>query len=382
MVADRPTSVHRARDESGHRRLLKRGMAMGIGLASVLLVSEIAIRILAPFPMFVHEMNRAYPADQYDERYGWCGVPSLDTPFALWEFSTRIQHNDMGFRDESFSAKLDAAPDKHRVVFLGDSYAWGWGVEPEMRITEQLEAIDPTVVTINLGQAGYGTDQQYLVLRDLGPQLRPDTVVVLFCCNDFEDISKRIAYRQRKPQFVAEGDAIQLAGVPVPDDRDWWARKQQLGQQRGRGTMQWLLTRSHLYNWFTYKLDLISQTAGARSGDATRERSAAQTPEHAALMEMLLAAVRDEAQRLHARLILVLIPQREQVANSNVDRSWQTLMKATCTNLGIDCLDLYPHLAGQLRAYWRLDPHWTPAGHRLGAESLGAFLRTREQPPR
>ena len=70
---------------------------------------------------------------------------------------------------------------------------------------------------INIGVAGYGTDQEMLLLKRLYHRLQPDMVFLIFTgTNDFDDNSTNFSYGFFKPYFRASGDTLQLAGVPVP----------------------------------------------------------------------------------------------------------------------------------------------------------------------
>jgi len=66
------------------------------------------------------------------------------------------------------------------LVVLGDSFAWGFGVEDEQMFTRIVEReSDPPVELVNLGVSGYGTDQQYLLWLELGQRFQPDRVLIL-----------------------------------------------------------------------------------------------------------------------------------------------------------------------------------------------------------
>jgi lysophospholipase L1-like esterase len=76
-----------------------------------------------------------------------------------------------------------------RVLLLGDSCAFGWGIYPfEQTIGPQLEQLLATdrgrPEVINLAQPGYSTAQGLLLFRYWFPELRPDFVVLYFGWND------------------------------------------------------------------------------------------------------------------------------------------------------------------------------------------------------
>lgn len=72
----------------------------------------------------------------------------------------------------------------YRVLVLGDSHAFGWGVEFEEIFPKVLEQKLNSVATkfryevINTRTMGYGTGHQYEFLKVYGSQFKPDLVLV------------------------------------------------------------------------------------------------------------------------------------------------------------------------------------------------------------
>ena len=69
---------------------------------------------------------------------------------------------------------------------------------------------------VNAGVSGYGTDQQYLLLRRLWPGIEPAVVVLIFCSiNDRADNSTNASYGgYRKPYFATAPDGSLVAARP------------------------------------------------------------------------------------------------------------------------------------------------------------------------
>lgn len=89
-----------------------------------------------------------------------------------------------------------------RILVLGDSFTWGWGVSQGQVFTDLLQAALPaTVAVYNHGIPGFGTAQEYLLLqRELAARVY-DAVVLMFYMNDLSD---NISSRQgRRPYFEA-----------------------------------------------------------------------------------------------------------------------------------------------------------------------------------
>jgi hypothetical protein len=131
-------------------------------------------------------------------------------------------------RDEEFT--LDAQP---TIMFLGDSFVWGLDAEADERFTELLKPRIKGYKVLAAGVSGYGTDQEFLLLKKLWPEVKPAVVVLIFCTdNDRQDNSSNIRYEgYQKPYFATASDgSLVLQGQPVPKSRlqaikeDWWVR--------------------------------------------------------------------------------------------------------------------------------------------------------------
>jgi hypothetical protein len=372
---------------------------VGIGL-------ELLLRVASPFPSYRSQAIGAYP-DQYDAHLGWAGVPNLRREFILPEFSTVIENNALGFRDRDFERKLEesAQHGSQRALLLGDSFAWGWGIDADERAGELLEVATGTLTTFNLAQCGYGTDQQLLVFDALKDRLQPDLVLVLLYRNDFGDVANATRYGdQAKPVFESRDGRLELGNVPVPFDEDFWRLKTQLSQRFGVREFEdyegpgaapdgssttvpprALTDRSHAINWLRFRLGQLRTWLGDRSDsdDLTPRRLRGLVAQRARLVEIsellfeILGAIEARADALGARTLVVLIPTKAQVIGGGIEVDWQSLLLAGCRERGIACLDLLPDFGGRNELYWRVDPHWNPAGNRAAAEVIQRDLLAR-----
>jgi lysophospholipase L1-like esterase len=108
-----------------------------------------------------------------------------------WEprpgFSGRIYEEDRQLDSEGFLA-VDTAQvavaSKPRVVTLGDSTTFGYGVDVNETFAELLDDAMPGVDVINLSVPGYTSYQGYKVLLEHIDRLAPFVVVVSFNFND------------------------------------------------------------------------------------------------------------------------------------------------------------------------------------------------------
>lgn len=111
-------------------------------------------------------------------------IPSLRSNFkGVW-----VETNSFGFRGPEL--KLQVAPNTVRILGLGDSRMFGWGVNIEECFLSRLETRlnqDPGVryEIINTGVPGYNTAMEVATLVETGLQFKPDLVLLEIVGNDW-----------------------------------------------------------------------------------------------------------------------------------------------------------------------------------------------------
>ena len=171
------------------------------------------IRFVRP-PLYLEEPGHERTGHRYlyDELLGWRNIPN-------WQATTNgnpLTINSRGLRDSEHAYEKPAGT--RRVLVLGDSYAWGYGVGDDetfsARLETQFTARGEPIEVINTGVSGWGTDQQLLYLREEGFRYQPDVVVLAFFIGN--DCDNNVAVRQyelNKPVFLA---GLLAENVPVP----------------------------------------------------------------------------------------------------------------------------------------------------------------------
>lgn len=108
-------------------------------------------------------------------------IPATDV---TWHY----QINSDGFRGDNFDPEADRKP----VLFVGDSYTFGWGVDQDEVLTEAVKRVlvkPPYKLEIdayNLGVPGYNTAQEYYLLNQVVDRYAPALVVLGYVINDLE----------------------------------------------------------------------------------------------------------------------------------------------------------------------------------------------------
>ena len=364
-----PASTPSTRAEPGRSRpglpariglralLVAAGVVVGLGIA------EVVLRAMDVVPVErspLRGYHRGHP------RYGWVGTPGRTARFDGDEFDVVISIADDGYRRQEVPRPAaDRAP---TVVFLGDSFTWGWGVERGEVFTDRLqELVGERWRVVNHGVNAWGTSQQRLLLEDLLAKAPPDRVVVMFFANDPEEcVDDRGG---KRPVHELVDGRLEARNLPVRTDltspfRELTKRSLALSLTRALSNdLAALLKQEHPAHFLEV----------AAAGEEPRG-----WPVCAALIEdmaRLCAAAGTEFQ-------VVYIPVAAEVAGAP-DRSipQRTLLAAVCERAGIPWLDLTPglhavwldspqHTDLGLPLYFPRDQHWTAAGHAAGARLI------------
>lgn len=114
--------------------------------------------------------------------------------------STTIKISKDGIRDYEYSLTKDK--NIFRIVVLGDSIAFGWGVELEDTFAKKLESmLNQNLATrcevINFGVPGYNASQKFALLKGKAIRYNPDSVIVHLVHNDFFE-----TYNYYRPKFI------------------------------------------------------------------------------------------------------------------------------------------------------------------------------------
>lgn len=315
----------REHERSGRPSIRARLAALGLGVALVPLAVEGAYRLLRSSGLSP-TTNPAWV--RHDDDLGWSYRPGARERHASDQFDVEVAINAQGFRGDDWELDTDA----RRVLVLGDSFAFGWGVEADETFAALVDDAAPELAVFNAAVSGYGTDQQRLLLERLVPELRPDLVVLVFCWNDLDEIVSPVVYGKHKPWFErdpADG-TLELHGVPVPDPPlERWS-------MAWRAFVKW--------RW---------QRAAAR-----------RVVDREAQWRLALDLVRD-MRRLAGDAPLVVVSDRRRLADLARHEP------------GIEHLDVRRAFRGHEREVtFPVDGHWTPTGHERLAEALLPLVRS------
>ena len=348
--------------------LLLRVLAVSIGVAVGLASVELLLRTLEG----ASERGdlRALHVARPDRRWLYGLRPGADVRIQA-PVDVRYRINDGGFRDRNHPLRKPQGV--FRIVALGDSVTFGYGVEEEESYSKQLEAIfarrsaPPRVEVLNFGVGGYNAYNEATQFADLGPSYGPDLVMVQFCINDLNDPTLHFDRQTR----------LELGRLP---DAAFPNAAQRLPLAPPSGPLLRLCLLLHSC------ARIHSQLAGldARSTDsAALERTFAPRdgPEHTTEWSWLRARYREIAQTASeagARFVVLAFPFDAQLADPE-RRSAQRQLQQMGREEGWQAIDLLPAFREAAPSQRLLADAWHPtaAGHRLAAEVIARALRCR-----
>ncbi|MBI4034954.1 MAG: SGNH/GDSL hydrolase family protein [Candidatus Chisholmbacteria bacterium] len=311
------------------------------------------------------------------------------TPAAKVFPVTQVNLNRFGLRGPDIT--VPKPPDTKRLLFIGDSFFFGWGVEePDTLITRTADTLRPLIPypidTVNAGLPASGPSYYYMFLKNEATQFDPDIVIVGFYLRN--DVTENILHSQWT-ETDSQGLPLKTTSSiyyvdPVthnlyPDPLPF--------KYRVPG-----LRNSHLFIAITNRLIPYNRPRETFLSNQIcfYKRSCHYLDEAKAKTQQLFLAMKQITTQRYQKLLVVFIPSLAQfisgvdfiqtglpIALSPQEKNYpyqQFIDFFTVNN--IDYLDLRDYLSTHdpLTAYYAADPHWNPRGHQLAAEAISQKL--------
>jgi lysophospholipase L1-like esterase len=320
-----------------------------------------ALRLIGLKPMHVSpERDRFW---KYDSLLGWAHEPGQEGIFETPEFSTAVRINEKGLRDRPHS--YERQNDVERILVLGDSFAWGYGVEESERFSQLLEkSLD--VEVINASVSGYSTDQELLWYESEGIKYENDLVILVMAGNDVGDNDREIVSTiYYKPKFVFEDGQLVLKGTPVPKTSPRGRFIYSLSQ---RSALAYFLVQ----RYFDF-LSLYSKTKVHSDHANSPISSMRAKSEPFKLTIALIDEMRNIANQRKAKFMIV-----------TTDRWWDSHSTETYKDF-INTLRTEGYLVLDVESMRGFDPevmlipndgHWNQDGHKFVAEKIKALIES------
>ena len=302
---------------------------------------------------------------KYDSLLGWAHEPGQEGIFETPQFRTVVRINENGLRDRGHS--YERQNDIERILVLGNSFAWGYGVEESERFSQLLEE-DLGVEVINAGISGYSTDQELLWYKNEGIKYETDLVILVMSGNDVGDNEQQLVSTiYYKPKFVIEDSQLILTNYPVP-------------KTSPQGKFVYSLSKRSALAFFLVQryFDLLSLYG------KTKDNSDQVTPPVSSV----------NAEREPFKLTIALVDEIRKLAESReakfmivaTDRWWNSSSEETYQEF-VNIMQSEEFLVLDVEFMPGFDPeemlipddgHWNRDGHEFVAEKIKALIETHQ----
>jgi SGNH hydrolase-like domain, acetyltransferase AlgX len=293
---------------------------------------------------------------------------------AIGQYRWDVKYDYHGFRNASDLKKADLA-------VIGDSFVESPPTAEDRLMTSVLARLEGRAV-VNLGQIGYGPQQELAVLRRYALPLHPSTVVWMFY--EGNDLSDAQHYR----------DLLEARHSGPPRRSEYF---------------QNLFARSFTNNVLVQLKHRLTPKPSAKTHVGVLSingqplttyflyHAHALTAAELTAVDMTAASLR-EAYQLCAghgcRLVVAFLPQKFRVLRpfctipaesdcgdwvaSDLPDRLRSVVQSISADAGF--LDLTPSLQDAVKngvmPYYRDDSHWSEEGHRVAAEAIDGYLRS------
>lgn len=350
---------------------------MVFSILFALLISEALLRIFTPekakLPEKPKEDWALVPERIWTEHHpslGWYHQKNKTAFLPLPNGQkAEIHTNSIGLRGTR-EYTLQKPDGIRRIAVLGDSFAFGWGVQDHESFSARIEAQDPSLEVLNFGVPGYGVDQILVAFRTLARGYHPENVLITLFAEDFWRATRAFADTgHAKPYFRLDSSGkLQLQNVPVPPPLT--LRTNQFPDLIEYSPIEKMLVKTR-----TYKLlrrGMLRLGKNLRLLDADSE-------EEWLLGRVILKQLIEEVQKSGAQVFIVLLPPDRWIRSDSKEALYKSLL-GFAKKEGVPLLDLTPEFRqaaehSSLTDYYiEGDWHWTAKGHALAADAIVHFL--------
>jgi lysophospholipase L1-like esterase len=313
--------------------------------------------LLDPELMHIHRPGQKIVGETSGDLVKWLGISTNR------RYPVNLTYDRHGFRN-------DREIEHAAVVLVGDSFVEGVLVPQDALVSSELKRLLGVEVA-NLGQSGYGPQQELAVVRRFGSQLKPRLVLWFFFeGNDLIDVPRYEDFIKNRDEIIKSRDSyanrsfirnvlFTLAGLTAPKPAQDESEAHRRSGRFGSETLYFAypgapLTKTDLENLTTAKTSIL------------------QAHQH--------------TEQQGSRLVLVYVPTKFRVYSNLCEfpedgygKTWKTndlpfRLGAWSKDQGIAYMDLTPALTksaanGEL-VYFTDDGHWNAKGHQVVAEAL------------
>ncbi len=365
------------------RQALLKIISIMLGLVAAFGIAEVGVRIFCPQEVapirFVFDPQRGeIPTPNQQGRQIMPGA---------YDFT--YSNNSLGLRgDKEYQFER---PTDHRILFLGDSFTYGLGVNDDQTfpylIEKDLISEKIPVEVINAGNPGRGTDYALKFFQVLGSKFKPDLIVFSFLGKNFVDDSRGQYYAvsakgEVTPKPLRGGSSLVKDLLYELPGYNWLVSWSQAANLVKRAGLQWYLASSGANAPRGGGLVITYPERQKGYGDATKFRLTE------LYVKNLIKSVEDSGSSIMF-FYLPMAPEIEEYRQNGAISLDEAAFTAIIKKQGKELKSLTPVLAASAEPLPKLyfvprDGHWTARGQALAAQYMGAEIERRlqhSQPP-
>ena len=318
---------------------------------------------------------------------GFLLEPSTRWRHATGDFDVQVITNSLGLRGPE--VVVPKPPDRYRVLALGDSFTFGWGVEFDdawyAGMARELQATgDRSMEVVVAGVPGWSPLQQFVFLEQRGLDLQPDLVLWQLCTNDLLEMERLdVEIDARRLPVAVAAEPPLSAGLR----KDWLVLFEQLDE----GERQRVLAEYRAGRIDPVLVEIARAADAARRGQAgaAPEGKVAELPVEEVLrglrsgpdfgvryVDHMVSATRSLCAERGTALRLMVAQARPMPRRAGEPDDGIAALRAWAAHQSprvLDIADLLPD--GPADGYFfSNDPHWAPAAHPLVAQAVARWL--------
>jgi lysophospholipase L1-like esterase len=337
----------------------------------VLMVFEVFLRTFNFTPHHRYALNSFHRSDPY---IGWKGHPNYKGIFKTSVFRAFIENGSDGYRKKL----SDVVPreDATKIAFMGDSFAWGWGVSQGELFSDYLQDLMGKNYNIkNFGINTFATVQYKIQLEREILSFQPEYVGMLFYGNDFHDNLE--SRNNNRPYCKVTGDQILLMNYPIQNPIG--------GLYRSYARKSYVLTFLNYYHGvFKEYLKVVKNKFRRIIKNKNNKKQSISRKEILVFREYLWK-INEICKANGLNFFMVYVPTAKNIIKPENKRlNYLETVRRACNDYQIDLIDLTPEFVKGITGnkgepyYFTNDPHWTRSGHMLAANSIYEYLKNME----
>ena len=274
------------------------------------------------------------------------------------DFRVHIKINKFGHRQSGSVADSDG-----RVWIVGDSFAFGWGVDGDQMTSSKLE-VAANIRTYNIASPGADICGYQALVSRIPKKFKPRGIIVMLTLEN--DI--------RIYNCAAENSQMQSASdvdirINLPTAKEFMMKHSAL-----YNVSAVTAKRSPVLRELLMTVGLLARPHikhGSFGEDDIERRGASVVSELKVLRDMVPA---------DTPFATLLIPSRFEVRdNDNLFRRLREAVKKQLSNHNLDVIDPFEAFrkAGFTATHFAHDGHWSPRGHQIAAAAAAQWIQER-----